>query len=126
MIVEQDFCEALAEDAPLEPEKVQLVALLSNKFGAGVMAGSATGFATAQAVSAASTTEPKVSLVIAITYQIGTHIPRVDDICFSISSSKGWAKRRFLYSSLYMSSIESSLIASDMANKASQYPPMIW
>lgn len=66
MIVEQDFCEALAEAAPLEPEKVQLVALLSSKFGAGVMAGSATGFAMAQAVNATSTTEPRISLDMAM------------------------------------------------------------
>lgn len=96
MIVEQDFCEALAEDAPLEPEKVQLVALLSSKFGAGVMAGSATGFAMAQAVSAASTTEPKRSLVIRIRYRIGIQIPCVDDLCFSLSSRKHWAKRTVL------------------------------
>jgi hypothetical protein len=96
MIVEQDFCEALAEEAPLEPEKVQLVALLSNKFGAGVMAGSATGFAMVQAVSAASTTELKRSLVIVIRYRIVIQIPRVIDLCFSISSSKRWVKCRFL------------------------------
>lgn len=96
MIVEQDFCETLAEDAPLEPEKVQLVALLSSKFGAGVMAGSATGFAMAQAVSAASTTEPKISLVIAIGYRIGIQIRCVDDLCFSLSLSKRWAKRKVL------------------------------
>lgn len=48
MIVEHDFCDLLALDAPLEPEKVQLVALLA-RLGAWVIAGaaSATGEATA-------------------------------------------------------------------------------
>lgn len=48
MIVEQDFCDLLALDAPLDPEKVQLVALLA-RLGASVIAGaaSATGEATA-------------------------------------------------------------------------------
>ena len=90
MIVEQDFCEALAEDAPLEPEKVQLVALLSSKLGAGVITGSATGFAIAQAVSAASTTEPTRSLVIAMRYQIGIQIPCVEEPCLSLTSLKFW------------------------------------
>lgn len=108
-MVEQDFCETLAEDAPLEPEKVQLVALLSSKFGAGVMAGSATGFAMAQAVSAASNTEPKISLVIAIRYRTRIHMPRPDNLCFLISSSKRWAKRSF-YSHYYtLNHLSSSL-----------------
>lgn len=50
-IVAQDFCEALAEAAPLEPEKVQLARF--SRLGAAVMAGSATGVATAQAARAA-------------------------------------------------------------------------
>jgi hypothetical protein len=44
-IVAQDFCEALAEAAPFEPEKVQLARF--SRLGAAVMAGSATGVATA-------------------------------------------------------------------------------
>lgn len=46
-MVEHDFCDTLAKDAPFEPENVQLVArLASSGAGAGVMAaawGSATG-----------------------------------------------------------------------------------
>lgn len=42
IIVEHDCCDLLALEAPLEPEKVQLVALFS-KLGASVIAGSATG-----------------------------------------------------------------------------------
>lgn len=52
MIVEHDFWDALALDAPFEPLKVQLVARLS-RLGASVMAGSATGEAMAQAANAA-------------------------------------------------------------------------
>lgn len=51
MIVEHDFCDTLAEDAPSDPENVQLVALFA-RLGGAVMAGSAessTGCATAQA-----------------------------------------------------------------------------
>lgn len=51
MIVEQDCCDALAEAAPDEPEKVQEVALLA-KLGASVMAGCATGEAIAPAAKA--------------------------------------------------------------------------
>lgn len=49
-IVAQEAWEALAAAAPLEPEKVQ-VARFSRK-GAAVMAGSATGEATAEATRA--------------------------------------------------------------------------
>jgi hypothetical protein len=51
-IVAQDFCDLLAEAAPVEPEKVQLVARLARAAsGAGVMAGpgAATGLATTEA-----------------------------------------------------------------------------
>jgi hypothetical protein len=41
-MVEQDFWDLLALDAPEEPENVQLVALLA-RLGASVIAGSATG-----------------------------------------------------------------------------------
>lgn len=46
-MVEHSFWEKLADAAPFDPENVQLVALLSTKFGAGVITGSATGFAMA-------------------------------------------------------------------------------
>ena len=49
MIVEHDFCDLLADAAPVEPEKVQLVALLRRlAAGGGVMAGAATGSATGE------------------------------------------------------------------------------
>lgn len=46
-MVEQDVLDLLAEDAPLEPEKVQVVALLSRS-GAAVGKGAAAGAATAR------------------------------------------------------------------------------
>lgn len=58
--VAQDFWLALAREAPDEPEKVQLVALLTfSALGAGVMAGpcSATGDAATQVAKAARTSE---------------------------------------------------------------------
>jgi hypothetical protein len=58
MIVEQDFCDALAEAAPEEPEKVQDVALLA-KLGASVMEGSATGEAIAPVARATTERKPK-------------------------------------------------------------------
>lgn len=52
MIVEHDFCDLLADAAPVEPEKVQLVALLRRlAAGGGVMAGAATGSATGEQVA---------------------------------------------------------------------------
>lgn len=45
-MVEQDVLDLLARDAPLEPEKVQVVALLS-RLGAAVGAGAAMGLAKA-------------------------------------------------------------------------------
>jgi hypothetical protein len=51
-MVEHDFWDLLADDAPLEPEKVQLVALFTRAISGGaVMAGaaSATGLATGEA-----------------------------------------------------------------------------
>ena len=54
-MVEQDFWDLLAEDAPFAPEKVQLVALLTSPAsGAGVIAGSAIGEAIAEAARATS------------------------------------------------------------------------
>lgn len=53
-MVEQSFWETLARDAPLEPEKVQLVALfLKECSGAAVIIGSATGEAKVEAAKAA-------------------------------------------------------------------------
>lgn len=46
-IVAQDFCEALAEAALLELEEVKVTCF--SRLGAAMMAGSATGVATAQA-----------------------------------------------------------------------------
>lgn len=51
-MVAHAFCEALAWDAPLEPEKVQVARLA--RLGGWVTAGSATGDATATAARAAS------------------------------------------------------------------------
>lgn len=51
-MVEQDFWDLLALDAPEEPENVQLVALLAI-LGASVMIGSATGVPTTPAAIAA-------------------------------------------------------------------------
>jgi hypothetical protein len=44
--VAHDFCETLAEEAPLEPEKVQLALLARVASGAGVTSGADTGEAT--------------------------------------------------------------------------------
>lgn len=68
-IVEQDFLDLLAKDAPLEPEKVQVVALLSMS-GAAVGSGAAMGLAkvaTALNASTAARTlnEGAISLSIA-------------------------------------------------------------
>jgi hypothetical protein len=53
--VEQDFCDLLASDAPLDPEKVQLVALLTKAgSGAGVISGPAAGEAATEVTKAAS------------------------------------------------------------------------
>lgn len=54
-MVEHDFWEALAEAAPLEPEKVQLVARFTRlTSGAGVTAGAAAGSATGEAKAEAA------------------------------------------------------------------------
>lgn len=61
--VAHDFWLTLASEAPDEPEKVQLVALLIfSALGAGVMAGpgSATGEAATQAAKAATSREKQV------------------------------------------------------------------
>lgn len=55
-MVEHDFCDLLAEEAPLAPEKVQLVARFTRAGSGGAVmagAGSATGEATALAMNAA-------------------------------------------------------------------------
>lgn len=63
-MVEQDFWEALAEAAPLAPEKVQLVALLTRPAsGGGVGAGAATGEAIAEAAKAASKVKVRETMV---------------------------------------------------------------
>lgn len=53
IMVEHELCDLLAEDAPLEPEKVQLVARLA-RLGGAVIAGSAIGLAIAVASRAAN------------------------------------------------------------------------
>jgi hypothetical protein len=54
-MVEHDFWDLLAEAAPFDPEKVQLVALLTSPgSGAGVIAGPAIGEAIADAARATS------------------------------------------------------------------------
>jgi hypothetical protein len=56
-MVEHDFCDLLAEAAPLEPVKVQLVArFTSNGLGAGVIAGRATATGDATAAQATKAT----------------------------------------------------------------------
>lgn len=60
-MVEHDFCETLAKDAPLDPEKVQLVALFpSGSAGGGVTAGAATGSAMGEANVDAANAASKV------------------------------------------------------------------
>jgi hypothetical protein len=58
IMVEQSFCDTLADDAPSDPENVQLVALFSSDGGA-VTAGFAAGFAIAQPARAARTKHSK-------------------------------------------------------------------
>lgn len=61
-IVEQAVCDLLAEAAPLEPEKVHVVARLA-KLGACVMAGSATGDANAPSAKEAAKSEVKAGRI---------------------------------------------------------------
>jgi hypothetical protein len=74
-IVEHDFWDLLAEDAPLEPEKVQLVALLTiSGAGAGVTAGAAWGSATGEASAEAAKATSRV--------QVRETIVKEDDLKF--------------------------------------------
>lgn len=58
-MVEQDFCDTLAEDAPEEPENVQVVARFS-RLGASVTAGgSGAGEAIAEEARMANIVDPK-------------------------------------------------------------------
>lgn len=56
MMVEQDVFDLLAEEAPLSPEKVQVVERLFRS-AAGVTIGAATGLATTAALKAPMATE---------------------------------------------------------------------
>jgi hypothetical protein len=58
MIVEQDFCDLLADAAPDDPENVQDVARFA-RFGAAVIAGAGGGEAKAQAAKLARMVDPK-------------------------------------------------------------------
>lgn len=68
-MVEHDFCDLLAEDAPLLPEKVQLVALLTSAgSGAGVTSGprssrGETGEATTSEAAKAAPTRKALAVV---------------------------------------------------------------
>jgi hypothetical protein len=63
IIVEHDACDLLADDAPLEPEKVQVVALFARAAGSGgaVMAGA--GWATGEANANAPRAESRAHVI---------------------------------------------------------------
>ncbi len=60
-MAEQDACNFLADDAPLEPEKVQVVALLARAMsGAAVGAGAAKGWTIGEAKTDAAKAASRV------------------------------------------------------------------
>ena len=63
IMVEHDACDLLADDAPFEPEKVQVVALFARAAagsGGGVMAGA--GWATGEAITNAPKAASRVQV----------------------------------------------------------------
>jgi hypothetical protein len=63
-MVAHDCWDLLADDAPFEPLKVQLVALLARRAsGGGVISGAATGEAAAQAAKAISRVEVRDTIM---------------------------------------------------------------
>ncbi len=65
-MVEHDFCDLLARDAPLAPKNVQLVARLTRPgSGAGVISGPATGEARTEAARVAKNTQVRETMAIA-------------------------------------------------------------
>jgi hypothetical protein len=84
-IVAHDFCDLLAEAAPLAPLKVQLVALLARAAsGAGVIAGpaTATGVAmTAEAAKAARRAEVKETMSLRVCINCRWRAPSNSPLC---------------------------------------------